>query len=218
VRIASQTPYLRLQVVGGDPRAGDQDALLAFERLFLAAGEEERDVGVLLRLRDALLREPGLADDLGQDPPNLGRRIGDAEREVGAVLRHRHDLQRGPALAIEAVEVLEAERHADLAHAVRAIVEAQHDIAVLEATLRRIADRDGLDELVTDVTRVRALDRLLRAAGSLARAGHEQCVRALDTVPAVVAIHRPVATTDRRDASDARLGDGALEQAQVLRA
>src|SRR3546814_1905275 len=45
--------HLRLQVVGGDLRARDEDALLAVEHVLAAAAEEEGDVRVLLGLGDA---------------------------------------------------------------------------------------------------------------------------------------------------------------------
>ena len=45
--------HLRLQVISGDVRRGNQDALFASEGLFAATGEEEGDVGVLLGFGDA---------------------------------------------------------------------------------------------------------------------------------------------------------------------
>src|SRR3546814_14717605 len=48
------------QVVGGDLRARDEDALLAVEHVLAAAAEEEGDVRVLLGLGDAHLLQAGL--------------------------------------------------------------------------------------------------------------------------------------------------------------
>src|SRR5688500_11717066 len=106
---------------------------------------------VLLGLGDTFLAQTRGADELGEDAIEIDRRAGCLEREVLAIAGHRHALHCGPMAAIEAGETREAERLAELPHAVRAVVERDHRVAVAQAPLCRVTEYDRLDELVEDV-------------------------------------------------------------------
>src|SRR5690606_26686886 len=78
--------HFRLQVVGGDLGAGDEDALLAVEHILAAAAEEEGDVRVLFRLRDAQLAQARGGGDFAQGVAQVVGREGDRGRQLRVVL------------------------------------------------------------------------------------------------------------------------------------
>ena len=78
--------HLRLQVVGGDLRAGHQDAVLARVRVLAAAAEEEGDVRVLLGLGDAQLREAVVGEHFAERVAQVVGRERDRRRQLRVVL------------------------------------------------------------------------------------------------------------------------------------
>jgi hypothetical protein len=66
--------HFRLQIVGGDFRGGDHDAVLTGLGVFLAAVEEIGDVRIFFRLGHAQLGAPACGDDLAQQCPPWLRR------------------------------------------------------------------------------------------------------------------------------------------------
>ena len=193
--------HLRLQVVGGDVRRRDQDALFALERLFAAAGEEEGDVGVFLGFGDAQL---GLAL-LGQVfAEHVGQRLrfeGAGGLDARRVLGKRDEAgQLRLALAREFGKVAFDKGAAELAGTVGAEVHEDHGIAIFD--LDRLADGGGFDELVAFFTGIGRLQAFERGGGvELALAFDDQVVGLLDTVPAIVAVHGEVATAEAGDAA-----------------
>ena len=69
--------HLRLEIVGGHLRAGDDTAVLALVGSLNTAVEEEGDMSVLLGLGDAQLGLAVLGQVLAQDVLQLNRRISD---------------------------------------------------------------------------------------------------------------------------------------------
>ena len=156
---------------------------------------------VLLRLGRVQLREPGAGQDLGEHLGNLLLVERHREREVLAVARHRR--QRVAAL------------EQPLRELPRPVgPEVEEDRLVVRRQPRAAGDDHRLDELVGDVARRsssrtacdRVVGRLPLALGD----GGEGTVGAL---PACIAVHRPVAPGDRRDAlgAAARRGRRAAE-------
>src|SRR5512138_1811711 len=123
--------------------------------------------------------------------------------------------------ALESVEAVEHDRAGQLARAVRAEVEEDDRITVTEDANRlplRIDDDARLDELVGDVRGVRSFDQVFRRLRfRVCLALSDRVVGALGAIPALVAVHGVVAATHRADPSDARLGEGLLELADVTR-
>jgi hypothetical protein len=186
--------HLGLLVVRRDvARAGHELAPLPFLRRLLAATEEVRHMRVLLGLGNVQLAAALARDDVRQRRLGMRRREGDrigpallvpGQRRVAA-----HDLA---AAAIDFAEAGVGQRAGDLAHAVGAEVERDDRIAGADA--RVVADRRRLDELVGLAALVGGADRLdRRARAVLGAAVDEQVVGLLRAIPALVAIHRPVA-------------------------
>ena len=106
------------------------------------------------------------------------------------------------------------ERADDLAHPVGAEVEAQH--AVRGADPAPFADRGRPDELVGLAALVGgACGRWPVRRVVLGAAVDEQVIGVLGSVPAPVAVHRPVAPDDGRDAAGAGPAAPVLECGQV---
>ena len=171
-------------------------------------------MGVLLGLGDALLPQAGGADHLGEQAGEPLRREGHREGKVPAVLGHGDQVEPDASAALEAVEVVEGQGHADLPHPVGAEVEAQQAIPVGQAPLARIADDAGLHELVPHPGLVGVGQGLLHRVPPLAHAREEELVGPLDAVPAVVAIHAVVAAHHRGHPAHAGIAQIALEHLQ----
>jgi len=84
--------HLRLQVIGGDLRRGDQMSFFLLELLFHTAVEEEGNVSILLSFSDMCLLKTLLGEPFCEDIRHSLRRISDREGEVGAVPRHGGDM------------------------------------------------------------------------------------------------------------------------------
>ena len=176
---------------------------------------------VLLGLGEAHVRQLVRGEHFGDVAGRRRRRVDDRERVLRVVLGHRRQRDARPraaARAIEAVEVLERQRPHDLPHAIGAEVEEHHRVAVADRADRLPVGADDdvrLDELVGDVGGVGRLDHRARRRRRRAVAVDDRVVGELGPLPALVAIHRPVAARDRRDAADAGRGDRGFERRDV---
>jgi hypothetical protein len=189
--------HLGLVIVGGHLAGGwNQDAVLVGERRLESAVEEEGDVGVLLRLRGAQLRQALLGDELPEGPPRRLRRKGDRQAVAGVVLGEGHE-GRGPhhaaalELAGEALGLYVRDGVGELSGAVGAEVEEDHGVAV--AQRRAPLDDRRLHELVALAARVGRLHGGDGIGGGLALAVHDRAKGGGDSIPAPVAVHRVVA-------------------------
>jgi hypothetical protein len=207
--------HLGLQVVGRHvARRGDQDAILARERLLAPAVEEVGDVRVFLGLGDAQLASPRGCDELAEARAHSGRGENRRQPEGLVVFRERredcgsHARQRRHRVA-ELLGPHACERVGELARAIRAEVEEEHRVAV--AKRRAAVDHGRRDELVALVCGPAALDGLHRRGAGAALARDDRLVRARDAFPVLVAVHREVASGERGDAA-AKLATTRLER------
>jgi hypothetical protein len=214
--------HLRLQVVGGDLRRRHQVARLAGVRGLVHGVEEVGDVRVLLGLGRVVLREAGVGDHLRQrlDDLRQGEREGGVEGRVE--LHQRREAHRGHPPPVEADGVGPAqERVRQLARAVRAEVEHQHAVAVLDAGGASSGGHDRRrDELVRLAARVGGRDGLGGVGGAVHGDPVDHGVPGqAGAFPAAVAVHRVVATDDGADAGRAaEVGDRPLQPRQVAAA
>ena len=214
--------HLRLEVIGGDLRAGDDLAILALVGRFHAAVEEERHVGVFFRLRDAKLRLAVLGEVFAQHVGQLHRRIGDLDIRHGRVIFRHADIVHGEAAiaALEALEIVIHKDAGDLARAIRAEVDEHNRVALLNTAA--LAGDARHDELIRHVVGVALFDGLHRAARVVALAVDERRVGLLLAIPVGIAVHRVVAAGDGRDFAHAdlvelllKVGDEALAGMRV---
>ncbi len=170
--------------------------------LLAPAVEEVRHVRVLLRLGAPELRETGARDDLGEDVRVGLLRERDRKAERAVVRRHARvatSERRAGTVARNASNVGEGESARQLARAVGAEVEVQGGVARADAVVA--ADHERLDELVGLAGGVAALDALpVRCRPRGALGGDDGAVGSLDALPAVVAVHAPVAAAHGADA------------------
>ena len=206
--------HLRLQVVGGDLRAGDQAALFAFEQVLAAATEEEGDVRVLLGFGDAQLRQAGIGKHFAEGVSQVIRRERHRCRQLGVILGQADEARQRRATRSEAVERRQYEGRGQLARTIGTEIHEHHRVAIAHR-LSAINDRGG-DELVVLATRIRRLQRGNAARRMLfaARLDH-RVPRTLHAVPALVAIHRVIAATHRCDACVAQLLAARLQGQQA---
>ena len=150
------------------------------------------------------LRPAGLAERLRERACLLGPER-DLDRQAGLVLGHRHDEEAhrgGPAVRgcrVEAGERRDAQRVGELPRAVGAEVDVDDRVTVVERAVHAV-DHGRREELVGLAAGVAGLDGRGRRRGVLPHPEHDGVVAALDAVPALVAVHRPVAAADGRDA------------------
>ncbi len=103
----------------------------------------------------------------------------------------------------EAGKFVQRDRGRQFARAVGAEVEADDLVAVCHR--RSLADHVRLDEFVALVGGVGILDRRARARRGRSLAFNDRAPRSLDALPSLVAIHRVVASGDRRDSPAPKL-------------
>ncbi len=213
----AQRAHLGLEIVGGDvARGGDELAVLALEGLLPPAAEEVGHVRVLLGLGAAELAEPRAREELAEGVRDHLLGEGDGEPEGGVVVGHG-----GVRALVEGAEVVAplsqqrgdlgrqvapGEHGGELAHAVGPEVEGEARLpadplraarAALEALVR--ADAGGLDELVVGARGVGLGERLARRRRPRRVAADDGLEGFVDAVPALVAVHRPVAAGDGAD-------------------
>ena len=171
-------------------------------------------MGVLLGLGGVQLLQAVLGNDVGQDLLREGLGEGNLDVERRVVLGNRDEVRQGNLLALEAVKALVGEDAGHLAGTVGAEVEEDHRVAGSHAL---VVGGKRLDELVAArvllVVGLNALDR----AGVHGGRRDDDVVGALDALPAVVAVHGPVAARHGGDAGvDAGLGRQVLEEVAEL--
>ena len=186
--------HLRLEVIGGHLGGGDQAAILAGEHLLHAAVEEEGDMGVLLRLRDAQLGHAQLGDILAEDVVQGLLGVGDDHVGHGRIVGGgAHIVQGEEALfALKALEVGIHQGAGDLPGPVGPEVHEQDGVP--GANLGALAGDHGNHELVGDagvIGLLHRVHRILVELGALAVDHGGVCL--LQPIPVGVAIHGVVA-------------------------
>ena len=122
------------------------------------------------------------------------------------------DLSAAP---VDLAEVRVGQGQRDLAHPIRAEVERDHRIAGAYAGLG-VTHGHRRDELVRLVALVGVPRRLRGGCGVMVCATmDEQVVGALGAIPALVAVHRPVATDHRPDPARAGIVHPALDRLEI---
>ena len=153
---------------------------------------------VLLGLSGMELSQSRVRKHGGERDHRLRRKGDEDVREADLVVSHRHECQPlRPPLADKAAEVVLHESPRQLARAVRPEVEEDHRIAVLDA--RAFADEARLHQFIPAFRiRVAFTDRVGWARARRRLRVDDRVPRALRPVPTLVAVHRPVASLDRR--------------------
>ena len=208
--------HLGLEVVGRDLGRGNEHTVLAGVGRFNAAVEEERDMGVLLGLRDAQLRQAELAEVFAEAVMDRDARERDEHVRHRGVVLGVADVGDGEILALEAVERGIDERAGDLAGAVGAVVEEDDGVVVGDGALL-VAD-DGLHKFIGHAVLIGFPDGGDGIGILDALAVDHRVVGALKTVPAFVAVHGVVAAHDGRDLANAELGALFLRLGDEVRA
>jgi len=162
----SLSRHLGLQVICGHLGRRDQIAVLSIELGLSTTVEEESDVGILLSLSNVALGNVLLSQPLGEDVAHGLGRESHGEREVTLVLGHGGDVEILGELDLHGGRSNSQDRR-DLAHAIRAVVEAENAVIVANQTL--LVNNDGLQELVSDILLVVVLNSLRSIRGEMVR-------------------------------------------------
>ena len=162
---------------------------------------------IFLGFRHAQLRATSRRDDGAKHVVEaLGREQRPEEGiKLRAVLGHasrRREPDDAPAL--EPLEVGIEHGGEDLAHAIGAEIDAKYAVAILHAGI--VANDRGLDEFVALVMGVAVEHGGERIGETRALGVDHHVIGARDALPAIVAVHGPITTTDGGDASRGRQG------------
>ena len=220
-----ESAHLGFLVVGADFGAGDDLAVLKREGSLAVVVEEKSHMGKFFGFGRAELFEVSVGDNLAKNTLHLGRLgIGDVDGEAFFIGRHSGVVEVELLTTVEAGEVVENEGLGDLARTVATVVVENDRIAIADggAGIRAVvADRRWGDKLITSH---RGLGRMIviPANGFDGRvklqpiAKDHGAIGLLDTVPAIVAIHGPVAAHDGGDCADADLFGLGFDLAEIL--
>ena len=203
--------HLRDQVIGGKVLgAGHQHPVLAGVDPLHAAVEEEGDVGIFLRLRDAELAESQLADILPQGTPDLLLGEGHGQGQ-GLVIGGGADEVRVQGLRVHRVPLREVagQGPGQLSGPVGAEIHENHAVPGADQALP-VADH-RLHELVRDARCVAGLDGGHGVGVLDADAAHHGVIAPLHPLPAAVPIHAPEAALHGGDAPAAQFPQGVPE-------
>ena len=193
--------HLGVKVVRRSPPGRNEDPLLARIRLLDAAVEEVRDVGVLLGLGQAQIRDAPLGPDVREDACPGARRERGRQIELRLVFREADEVELRRLRPRKVGKPGFGQRARDLPGAVRPEIE-EHDRVPIDDRadgLAVLGDHRRLDELVGLAARVGGLDGRRRSLGAQAGGEHQRLVGAGHAVPALVAVHGVVAAGDRGD-------------------
>ena len=185
--------HVRGLVVGGHLGGGDQMAILTRKRLFHPAVEEIGDVGIFLGFSRAELAQAGAGDHLAQQVIKRFRWEGNGHRQGFVVLREGDHRQGVNVLALEALEVAVHQGSRELPDAVGAEVEQHQGIAGADLLWPKA---NWLEEFITGAGLMGRLHHLQRRLVADAVVFGQQPVSPLHPLPAVVAIHGPVAAAE----------------------
>ena len=192
--------HFRLQVVGRDLRRRHHDAFLAGEKLFPAAVEKKRHMGVFLGLGDAQLRHTGIRHNLAENPGGNDRwkQAGEEAVEVAGIFDHaagRRPGDRGSPRKI--VEFGIDQGGENLAHAVGAEITRQQAVARRHAGI--IADHRRQHEFIRLAASIGDVDRRQGVLGRRAARRHQGVIGQGNAIPAIVAVHGVIAPGDGGD-------------------
>ena len=213
--------HLRLQIIGRHLWRMHENAVLTLVRLLDTAVEEECDVCVLLRLRDAQL---GVAEILHILAKGIVDLLGRERHECVhpcLVLRERRkgDLQR--LVACEAVKLRIDKGVRELTRTVGTEVVENRAVAVLHALIA--LDHERHDELIRHALGLLARIRVRCKQPCHSGLRHGLCLRVgnrligeLLALPALIAIHGVVTPADRSDLADADLRRLFLDRLEIL--
>ena len=211
--------HLGDEVVGRKfARRRDEHAILAGILRLRAAVEEERDMCVLFRFRDAQLAQTVCADDLAERVVQLLGR--ECDRKIGELLvvARRADIVQvlRNDLAPEAVKIALRERIGHFPGTVG--TEVHEDDAVAGPDLSVRSADDGLDKFVRHTGGIARLHRVDGVGILHAFAADHSVVARLNAVPALVTVHAVKASLQRCDLARAELGAIVTQLADIARA
>ena len=151
-------------------------------------------MGVFLGLGQTELGQPLLGHPFAQGVHDIALGVGGGDViAVGCGIFH-HPQHGRPLRALASVKAIKprlAKRRQNLPRAVGAEVEAEHPVAILGPLIA--ADHRGGDEFIRFALDIRRRHCRRSVRRHLALGVHHRLIGAGNTVPAVVAVHRPIA-------------------------
>ena len=197
--------HMGLHIVGGDSRGLDKDTILALILLFNAAVEEEGDMRVLLGLSDTQLGQAVFREILAEGVDELLRLEGDVDVGHGRVILRHADVGDGEATvpALKAGEIVIDKGAGDLTRSVGTEVVEDDAVARFDGVAAR--DHGRQHELVCHAVIIAVLHRLYGIGLLYALAVDDRRIRLFDALPAIISVHRVVASADGSDLADADL-------------
>ncbi len=194
--------HLGLKIIGRNLGRRGHIAILARLGRFLAAVEEEGDVGIFLGFGKVELGHTLFGHPFAQRVDD--RLFRENRVHIGVVLvgilgHSKHRVQAGTARHIESGEGRIADGGEDLAHPVSAEVEGEKAVALFHP--REIANDSGGQEFIGLAIRIARLDgggSALRSRSHAPALDH-QAIGLFDPLPAIIAVHCEVAAYDGDD-------------------
>ena len=174
-------------------------------------------MGVFFRLGDTQLGQTLLRNPLAEHVAQAYRREGAGRIDIGGVFGGGDKRgESGPAAALKAPEILVDKSAGQLPRPVGAEIHKQHGVAL--GNRGGLANAHGADKLIVFVAGIGGL----QAGGGAIRARRgqalgQQAIHRLDAIPALIPVHRKVATAQRGDTAHAEFVETILSRAQGRR-
>ena len=186
--------HFRLQVVCGHLRRRNQDAVFVAVRCFHTTVEEEGYMGVFFCFRNAQLGQPLIRDIFSQRIGHGLRREGKGDvGHLGIVLSHADVAEIFDLFfSFKSIEILIHKCPCDFSGTVRAEIEHDHSIAVVNAAVCFINDSWEY-EFIVFITAVSLFHCRCTVGSMFPFAARHSVVGFFDTIPAFVTIHGIVA-------------------------
>ncbi len=193
--------HFRLQVVSGNLRTRNQDALFSLVRSFAATVEEESHVSILFRFSDMKLGFPVFSQVFSQcilDIFLIEQDMNTFERSI--VRSHAIELQAGDRMHALFRHILLSQHDSQLFCTVVTVVEENHDITFFDRTVySSVVDR--LDKLIGHAFIIRFLHGLNHIGSLFALAFNQQIIGFFHAFPTFVTVHCIETTDDGCDLS-----------------
>mmetsp|Transcript_2813 Transcript_2813/g.5212 ORF Transcript_2813/g.5212 Transcript_2813/m.5212 type:complete len:269 (-) Transcript_2813:553-1359(-) len=192
--------HFRLLVISGNFGRRNHLPFLPVVANFTASIEEKRYVCILFRLRAMELRDTFLGKPFRENIVHLLRRVQNWERERSIVLRHRKNLEVGWDLKRGLERWLDTKCFIDLPHTIASIVEEEQCVIFPNECI--LIDKYRFEKLVCFSRFIALLDGSYGIRGSLCSFSSDESFNGkLDSIPALVAVHRVVSANHESNLS-----------------